>query len=153
VRVDVVREGEDGLLVGPVPLHRDLDVALLLGVPVEVDDLLAERLLAVVEVADEVLDAALGVELGELPLAALVLDRDAQAAGEERRLAQALLERRVVEVDDLEDLRVREEGDRRAVPVGRLALRISDWRRPPRYSWRQTCRRGGSRPATTPRAR
>jgi hypothetical protein len=56
------------------------------------------------------------VELGGAgALAALVADRDAQAAREERRLAQALLERRELEVQRLDDLRVREEGDRRAV--------------------------------------
>ena len=58
VRVDVVGEREDGLLVGAVPLHRDLDRALV-GLALEEDDLLLDRLLALVEVADEVLDAAL----------------------------------------------------------------------------------------------
>ena len=38
VRVDVVREREDRLLVGAVPLHRDLDHALV-GPTLEVDDL------------------------------------------------------------------------------------------------------------------
>ena len=63
VRVDVVGEREDRLLVGGVPLHRDLDGALV-ALALEVDDLLADRLLVLVEVADEVLDAALVVELG-----------------------------------------------------------------------------------------
>ena len=41
VRVDVVGEGEDRLLVGGVPLHRDLDGALGLVLLLEVDDLAA----------------------------------------------------------------------------------------------------------------
>jgi hypothetical protein len=57
-----------------------------------------DRLLVAVEVRDEVLDAAVVLELGALALRALVGERDAQAAGEERGLAQALLERRVVVV-------------------------------------------------------
>ena len=52
----------------------------------------AERVLVLVEVGDEVLDAALVVELGEVALAALVGDRDPQAAREVGGLAQALLE-------------------------------------------------------------
>ena len=49
-------------------------------------------------------------------------DADAQAAREERRLAQALLERRELEVERLEDLGVRQERDRRAGLLRRLAL-------------------------------
>ena len=97
VRVDVVREREDRLLVGAVPLHRDLDRAVL-ALALEEDDLLLDRVLVLVDVADEILDPALVVELlGLRALAALVGDRDAQAAGQERRLAQALLERGVLE--------------------------------------------------------
>ena len=55
-------------------------------------------------------------------LAALVGDRDLQAAREERRLAQALLEHGEVEVGDLEDLGVGAELDRRAGVRRRLAL-------------------------------
>ena len=114
VRVDVVGEREDGLLVGGVPLQRDLDRALV-ALALEEDDLLLDRVLVLVEVDDEVLDAALVVELGlAAALAALVGDRDPQPAGQERRLAQALLERRELEVQGLEDLRVGQEGDRRA---------------------------------------
>ena len=53
---------------------------------------------------------------------ALVGQRDPQAAGEERRLAQALLEDREVEVEALEDLGVGEEADGGAGLLGRLAL-------------------------------
>jgi hypothetical protein len=106
VRVDVVGEREDGLLVGGVPLQRDLDRALV-ALALEEHDLLLDRVLVLVEVGDEVLDAALVVELRRaVPLAALVGDFDPQAAGQERRLAQALLERREVELERLEDLGV-----------------------------------------------
>ena len=117
VRVDVVGEGEDGLLVGAVPLHRDLDGALG-GLALEEDDLLADRLLVLVEVADEVLDAALVLELDAVAARALVGQRDAQDAREEGRLAQALLEDREVEVEALEDLGVGEEADGGACVVG-----------------------------------
>ena len=114
VRVDVVREREHRLLIGAVPLHRDLDRALV-ALALEEDDLLLDRVLVLVDVADEILDPALVVELlGLRALAALVGDRDPQAAGQERRLAQALLERRVLEGQRLEDVGVRAEVDRRA---------------------------------------
>jgi hypothetical protein len=119
--VDVVREGEHRLLVGGVPLERHLDGALT-ALPLEEDDLLLNRVLALVEVADEVLDAALVLELGPVPTAALVGQRDLQPAREERRLAQALLEDREVEVERLEDLGVRQEGDGRARRLRGLAL-------------------------------
>ena len=61
VRVDVVGEREDRLLVGGVPLHRDLDRALV-GLALEGDHLAVDRLLVLVEVGDEVGDAALVVE-------------------------------------------------------------------------------------------
>ena len=122
VRVDVVGEREDGLLVGGVPLQRDLDSALV-GVALEEHDLLLDRVLVLVQERDEVLDAALVVEARlAVALAALVLDADPQPAGQERGLAQALLERREVEVQRLEDLGVRQERDRRARVLGRLAL-------------------------------
>ena len=121
VRVDVVGERVDRLLVGGVPLHRDLDRALV-ALGLEEDDLLLDGLLVLVEVADEVLDAAVVVELGLGALGALVGQRDPQPAGQERGLAQALLERRELEVERLEHLGVREEGDRRARLARGLAL-------------------------------
>src|SRR5215218_1477045 len=121
VRVDVVREREDRLLVGGVPLQRDLDGALG-ALALEEDDLLLDRVLAVVEVADEVLDSALVLELDVVATAALVGERDPQAARQERRLAQALLEDREVEIERLEDVGVRQEADRRAGRLRRLAL-------------------------------
>ena len=79
MRVDVVGEREDRLLVGGVPLHRDLDGALLV-LALEVDDVLVDRLLRLVDVGDEVLDPALVVELDRLAVGALVDELDAQAA-------------------------------------------------------------------------
>ena len=64
-RVDVVGEREDRLLVGGVPLHRDLDRALL-ALTLERDDLLSDRLLVPVQVLDEVDDPALVAELGPM---------------------------------------------------------------------------------------
>ena len=113
MRVDVVGEREDRLLVGGVPLHRDLDVPLV-GLALEEHDLLADRLLVLVEVGDEVGDAALVLEDDGLALGTLVGQRDLEAAREEGRLAQALLEDRVVELGRLEDRAVGQEGDRGA---------------------------------------
>ena len=121
VRVDVVGEGEDRLLVGGVPLHRHLERALA-ALALEEDDLRVQRLLVLVEVADEVLDAAFVLELDLLALGPLVAQHDVQAAGQEGRLAQPLHERVEVELLDVEDVRVGQEGDRRAGLVGRLAL-------------------------------
>ena len=110
VGVDVVREGEDGLLVGGVPLHRDLDRAVV-GLVLEVDGLAMERVLVLVQVVDEVDDAALVVERVLLAGGALVDEVDPQAAGEERGLPHPLGERGVVVGDLLEDLGVGRERD------------------------------------------
>ena len=112
-RVDVVGEGVDGFLVGGVPLHRDLRRPLL-GLAVEEDHLAVHGVLVLVQVDDEVLDAAVVLEGGGVAVGALVDDRDLQPAGQEGGLAQALFERREVEVERLEDVGVGEEGDGRA---------------------------------------
>src|SRR5207344_271156 len=54
---------------------------------------------------------------------ALVRELDLEAAGEKGRLAQALGEGRVVELGLVEDLGVRQEGDRRSRRLRRLAVR------------------------------
>src|SRR5688572_2012920 len=121
VRVDVVGEGEERLLVGVVPLERDLDLADLARV-LDVDDLLVQRLARAlaVQVLDEVDDAAVVLEGGLEALgAALVAEADLQALREERHLAETLLESRAVVVDRLEDLEVRQEGD-----AGPAAVRL-----------------------------
>ena len=117
-RVDVVGEGEDRLLVGGVPLHRHLDGALL-GLALEIDDVLVDRVLGLVDVRDEVADPALVVELDRLAVGPLVDELDVQAFRQERGLAQPLRDRGRVDVELLEDLRVGQEGDRRP---GRVVL-------------------------------
>ena len=85
--------------------------------------ILPDGVLVLVEVRDEVPDAALGVELlALLLLAALVRDRDPEALGEERRVPEALLEDAEVHRQRLEDVAVRQEVDGRAGLVGGLAL-------------------------------
>jgi hypothetical protein len=71
-----------------------------------------------VQVLDEVDDAAVVLEGGLEALAALVSEGDLEALREEGHLAEALLERRPVVVDHLEDLEVRQERDARAAAVG-----------------------------------
>ncbi len=123
VRVDVVGEREQRLLVGVVPLHRDLDLADVGGV-LQVDDLGVQRLPRAlrVQVVDEVDDAAVVLEGGREALAPLVAEVDAQALGEERHLAEALLERRALVVHRLEDLEVGQECDAGAEPIGLAPL-------------------------------
>ncbi len=72
------------------------------------------RVLVLIQVGHEVLDAALVLELGAVPLAALVGYRDLQATREEGGLAQTLLERVEIEVQRLEDVGVGEERHRSA---------------------------------------
>ena len=107
-RVDVVGEGEDGLGVGVVVLQRDLHGhAVALGL--HVDRLVVQHLLALVQVLDELGDAAGVLELCVLGLAglgvggALVGERDLDALVQEGELAQALGQRVVVVLGDGED--------------------------------------------------
>ena len=117
VRVDVVGEGVDRLGVAVVPLQRDLGVdAVLLAA--HVDRLLVDRRLVLVQVRDERDDAAFVVELVALAVA-LVVERDDDAAVQERQLAQPLRERVEAEDRRLEDLRVGLERDLRAAALGR----------------------------------
>ena len=80
VRVDVVGEREERLLVGVVPLERHLDLADVAGL-LDVDDLRVERLARAlrVQVLDEVDDAALVLEARLEALAALVAEVDLEA--------------------------------------------------------------------------
>ena len=86
VRVDVVGEREDGLLVGTVPLHCQLGRAAL-DLALEVDDVLVDRLLRLVHVRDEVPDPAGVAELLALLALALVDEGDPQPLGQEGGLA------------------------------------------------------------------
>ena len=119
-RVDVVREGVDALGVAVVPLHRDLDVDAVARA-LQVDHVGVDRRLGAVQVPDEGDDAALVEELVRLPVA-LVADGDADAAVQERQLAEPLREDVEAEVDGLEDERVGLEGDAGAALVGDAGL-------------------------------
>ena len=120
--VDVVGEGEDGLGVGVVVLQRDLhgDVVAL---GFHVDGLVVQHLLALVEVLDELGDAADVLELLVLALAGLgvggafVGERDLEALVEEGELAQPLGQRVVVVLGDGEDGLVGQEVDLGAVAL------------------------------------
>src|SRR5439155_7833495 len=111
-RVDVVREREDALLVTVVVLKRHLDLGVAF-LALEEQHLWVQRGLVLVQVLDELDDAAL-VQESVAPPVALVLDDDLQAPVQERQLAQPVAER--VEREDrlLEDLGVRLEPDDRA---------------------------------------
>ncbi len=76
-----------------------------------------DRVLRVVDVRDEVTDAALVMELDRLAVGALVDELDVEPLREEGGLAEALRNRAGLDVELLEDLGVGEEPDRRA---GRL---------------------------------
>ncbi len=129
VGVDGVGEGVDGVVVLAGPLQRDVDlghplIRVLLGVGEGDDAVVHLGLLGGVEVADEVAEPAFGVEL-HAPGAAVLLDvsltlilhADAQASGQEGRLAEPRAERLPVVVDLLEDLLVGPERDRGAGPL------------------------------------
>ncbi len=102
-RVDVVRVGEDLVGVRAGVLHRHLDVdAVALGVG---RDDRVQRILLLVEPLDERDDAAVErVHALAHRLAALVAQRDREAAVEKRELAQALLQDVPVELGHLEHL-------------------------------------------------
>src|SRR4030095_3008774 len=86
--VDVVRERENAFLIAVVVLERglNLDVALL---ALEEEHLWVERRLVLVQMLDELDDAAL-IEERVRAAVALVLDDDLQAPVQERELAQAI---------------------------------------------------------------
>ena len=120
VRVDRVGERVERLGVAGVPLHRDLDLAVV-ALRVDVDDL-ADGVLALREVLHEVDQAPVGLEdVLVRRVLALVDQLDLHALVEERELAQALGEDLAPELQRLdEDLGV---GARRMlVPVFVVAL-------------------------------
>ena len=115
--VDVVGEGEDGLVVAVMVLKGDFRHAVVLGSG-HVDDLGVDGILAAVEVGDELPDAA-GVAHGLLHrlLPPAVRDADLEPGVEEGLLPHAGAEDLVVIDRVLEHLRVRLEGDLRAVTL------------------------------------
>ncbi len=121
---DVVGEAEHVLVVAVVPPQRGLDGNFLLLLRHD-DRLLDQRVLGAIEVAHESAQAPLVTHLLELRLdAAIVRQQDAHARIQERKLAQAMLERRIVELDHGEGLAARHEGDARAGLGGRVADRL-----------------------------
>ena len=108
---DVVGEAEDRLVVGIVPPHRHLDAdAVALGL--DIDRRRQKRGLGAVEEAHEGVEPALIHQL-LAPLAAMaqIGEDDAHAGIEEGELAQAVLQRRVVELDLGEGVGRGQEGD------------------------------------------
>jgi hypothetical protein len=118
-RVDVVGEGKDALLIAVVVLQRDLDLDTV-PLALEEEHLGVDRRLVLVEVLDELDDAAL-VEEGVAALVPLVLDDDLEALVEEGHLAEPVGERVEGERGLLEDLAVRLELHDGAVLGGLLA--------------------------------
>ncbi len=111
---DVVGEAEHVLVVAVVPPQRAFDRdAVALGA--DVDRLRDERALVAVEIVDEGLDAALVAHLlALLDRMALVGEHDRHAGIEEGQFAQAVLERREIELGHGEGLRGGQERDLRA---------------------------------------
>src|SRR5262249_53673239 len=120
-RVDVVREGEHILLVALVVLERDLDLDIA-AAALEVEHLRVHRRLVLIDVLDELEDAARVVE-GLLLLVPLVLDLDPETLVEEGELPETVREDVEAEARDLEDLGIRLEADRRP-PLCRLLARL-----------------------------
>jgi hypothetical protein len=111
-RVDVVDVGEDGVAVGVRILQRDLHHhAVLLAL--QRDHLGVQRLLVLVQVRDELGDAAL-VEIQLLPRRLLLAQLDLQPAVQEGQLAQPVGQRVPVELNGRKDRGVGEERHLRA---------------------------------------
>ena len=120
-RIDVVGKRAHIFRVARVPLHRDLDLADLVGC-LEVDGAGVERLFAVVDVLDEVDDASLVLEHLFFGLvSALVAKRDLEVLVEKRRLTEVVDERIPVELDRREDFRIGPKRD-----GGARRLRLAD---------------------------
>ena len=118
---DVVGEAEHVLVVAVVPPQRRLDGDFLLRLLYH-DRLADERMLGAVEVAHEGAQAPLVAHLLDLRLdAAMIRKHDAHAGIQKCKLAQTMLERRIVELDHGEGGGARHEGDARAGLAGGIA--------------------------------
>ena len=96
---DVVGERQHVLVIAVVPPQRDLDADAVALAPDE-DRLVDQRRLGAVEITHERLEAAFVVEVLALGLGvAQVGQHDVHARVEEGELAQAMLDRRIVELD------------------------------------------------------
>src|SRR5438270_3312320 len=122
VGVDRVREGVQRVVVGRVPLDRDVGLPALLARR-DTDDLV-ERLSAGVERLDEVGDPARRLAGWDVRrLLAMVGEGDRHPARQVRQLLEALREDVGLELQRLfEHLRVRPEPHRRSGALGRLAF-------------------------------
>ncbi len=122
---DVVGERQHVLVVAVVPPKSDFNadpVALAL----DEDGLIDQRALGAVKVAHEGLEAALVEQLLALGLSVTQVGQyDPDARIEERKLPQAVLDGRVVELDHGEGFGRRRERDLGAA----LRLAVGDWRR------------------------
>src|SRR5665213_784943 len=97
VRIDVVDEGKDVLIVSVVVLERDLDADIIVG-GIDVDDLGMQRLGARVEILHHLLKSATRQEqLGLFLAFTLVRESDADALVEIREFAHAIRKRIVLE--------------------------------------------------------
>ena len=111
---DVVGERQHVLVIAVVPPQRDLDADAVALAPDE-DRLVDQRGLGAVEIAHEGLEAAFVVELLALGLGVTQIGQhDVHAGIEEGEFAQAMLDRRIVELDHGEGLGRGGEGDLRA---------------------------------------
>ena len=117
LRVDVVGERVHRVGVAVVPLQRDLGVNAV-AVAAHVDRRRVDGGLVLVDELDERADAAFVAE-GALLADALVVQRDQDAAVEERELAQPVRQGVEAVLDRLEHLRVRLERHLGAAPLRR----------------------------------
>ena len=106
--LDVVREAVDRVLVGIVPLHRDIDLRPL-DLAQHADGLVVHRRLGDVQIGDEFHDPAVEVELVRL-VGALVAQGDRQTVVQVGELPQPLRKNLETELGALEDLGIRFEG-------------------------------------------
>ncbi len=122
--VDAVGEGVQAIGVeAGVPLKRDLDLLLVLGL-LEVPHQLEQRLLGGVEVAHEVDDAAVVLVDGRSGIAArtVIAEANLEAPVEERHHLEALEQRLGAKLGDFEDGGVGPEADGRSgAPAGGVA--------------------------------
>ena len=122
--VDVVRVAKNLLGVARVPLHRELDADGGRGgvggrdLGQDGDDLVVHRLLGLVEVLDELADAAPVDEVFFPAAVALVDEEDEKPRVEEGQLAETAREDVELKVGRGEDRRVGAEGDLRTGLVG-----------------------------------
>src|SRR5688572_801532 len=126
VRIDVVGEGEDQLGVAVVPLQRDFGVDAVFYAA-HIDRLVVHVRFVLVQVLDERHDAAVVLELVALAVA-LVVERDHDAAVQEREFPQSLRQRVEAVLGGLEDLGVGPERDLGAATLSCAGdLQIGQW--------------------------